>query len=385
MATFRVPVTPSLFTWAIERSGKDPEDLYNRFRDLPAWIDGAVQPKFSQLEQFAAVTHTPFGDFFLEEPPVDEVPIPDFRTIGNRGLRQPSPDLLETIFLCEQRQEWYQQHAVASGAEALEFIGSRTIDGPPGPVADLIRDQLQFRLEERRQDSSWSDALRRLIDTAEEAGILVMLSGIVGNNTHRPLNPDEFRGFALSDAYAPLIFINSVDTKAAQIFTLIHEVCHLWLGQTALTDAAMNITGTNETELWCNRVAAEVLVPTDSLRNNYQGTPTTDELERLARLYKVSTLVVLKSIFDARLMPWEKFKAAYDTEHARVRGAMTGRNSGSGGDFYNTQPLRVSRKFARAIINDTKTGRTLHRDAYRLLGTKKHETFKKLGEKVGVA
>lgn len=384
MSTFRVPVDPSLISWALERSGKDPVILATRFRELSSWLTGRVQPRFSQLEQFAAATHTPFGDFFLPEPPMDEVPIPDFRTIGNRELRQPTPGLLETIFICEQRQEWYHQHAMASGGEPLTFVGSVTLQSSAIEAAELIRKQLHFTLKERSQDSSWTAALRRLVDMAEAAGILVMVSGIVGNNTRRALDPNEFRGFALSDSYAPLIFINGADTKAAQIFTLVHEVSHLWLGQSALTDSSMNTTIANETELWCNRVAAEVLVPTESLRGSYQGDPTTEELERLARLYKVSTLAVLKSLFDAKLLHWDRFKPTYDSELARIRKILASQKSTSGGDYYNTQPLRVSRKFAQAIINDTKAGQTLHRDAYKLLGTKKHETFTKLGEKVGV-
>jgi hypothetical protein len=282
MSTFRVPVPPSLIAWALKRSGKDPAELINRFRELPAWLEGTAEPKFSQLEQFAAATHTPFGDFFLPEPPASKLPIPDFRTLGNQELGEPTADVLETIFICEQRQEWYRQHALLSGAEPLTFVGSETTESPTTAVAGLIRDQLQFTPEERHQDASWTASLRRLIDTAEEAGILVMVSGIVGNNTHRLLDPEEFRGFALSDSYAPLVFINGTDTKAAQIFTLVHEVCHLWLGQSALTDSSMSTSGGNDIELWCNRVAAEVLVPSDSLRRGYAGELTTEELERLA-------------------------------------------------------------------------------------------------------
>lgn len=384
MTTFRVPVAPELFSWAIDRSGKDPADFYRQFKNLPAWQEGSAHPTFNQLEKFATATHTPFGEFFLAEPPVEEIPIPDFRTLGNRALGQPSPELLETIFTAEQRQDWYHRHAVSSGADPLSFIGSLTTSTPIPLAANAIREQLQFSLIERQQDSSWTAALRRLIDTTEEAGILVMVSGIVGLNTSRPLDPNEFRGFALSDPFAPLVFVNGADTKAAQIFTLVHEVCHLWLGQTALTDAALSSTDSNEIELWCNRVAAEVLVPAESLRASFQNIVTPEEFERLARLYKVSTLAVLKSIFDANLISWERFREAYDAEYARIRKIMKGKGATSGGDFYNTHPLRVSRRFARAIISDTKTGRTLHRDAYRLLGTWKHETFTKLGEKVGV-
>lgn len=385
MATFRVPVAPSVLAWAMDRSGKDGHDLIAQFKDLAAWLSGSKQPTYSQLEHFAAKTLTPLGDFFLAEPPLDEVPIPDFRTVGNAAVRKPSPDLLETIYLCEQRQEWYRNHAMASGAEPLGFVGSVELSTSPQQVAELLRSQLQFNLADRRLDSSWSAALRRLIDAAENAGMLVMVSGIVGNNTHRALDPEEFRGFALSDTYAPLVFVNGADTKAAQIFTLVHEICHLWLGQTALTDASMDLTAFNETELWCNRVAAEVLVPRDTLVSEFRGAATTEELERLARVYKVSTLVILKCLFDARVLTWEEFSSAYHAELTRIQQLMAGRGPASGGDFYNTQPLRVSRRFARAIIADTYTGGTLHRDAYKLLGTRKYETFVRLGQKVGAA
>lgn len=385
MATFRVPVEPALLSWAIERSGVDPDEISAKagLRDLPLWQSRQKQPTYKQLEKFAHATYAPFGFFFLDEPPVEELPIPDFRTLRNAALARPTPNLLETIFICEQRQEWYRNYARSNAQDPLPFVGSATTDSPVARVADEIRRALQFTTEDRSRDSSWTDALRRLIDTTEDAGILVMVSGIVGNNTKRPLNVEEFRGFALSDPYAPLIFVNGADTKAAQIFTLVHEVAHIWLGQTALTNAALDRESNNETELWCNKVAAEVLVPLAMLRVAYRGEPDEDELARLARMYKVSTLVVLRRLFDAGFLRWNDYRARYEEEHERVMEILANRTRTSGGNFYFTQPLRVSQRFAHAVVTDTLSGRTLHRDAYRLLGTRKHETFVHLGEQVG--
>jgi Zn-dependent peptidase ImmA (M78 family) len=384
MPTFRVPVSPAVLDWAVQRSGVPLEDIHHKFPDLEAWREGIRQPTFNQLEKLAHTTHTPFGTFFLNTPPVDDVPIPDFRTMANAGVSAPSPDLLETIFICQQRQEWYREHALISGAEPLGFIGSASIRDSVSETAQRIREQLRFSSADRRQDPTWADALRRLIDSAEDAGILVMVSGIVGNNTHRGLDPDEFRGFALSDALAPLVFINGADTKAAQIFTLIHEVAHLWIGQTALSDVPLDHSGGNETELWCNKVAAEVLVPLESLRSEFRGRIDPEELDRLAKLYKVSTLVVMKRIYDAGAVPWDAYRVAYQEELQRVLRLLSRRDS-TGGNFYYTHPLRISRRFARAVISDASTGRTLHRDAFRLLGTRKYETFVNLGKQVGVA
>jgi Zn-dependent peptidase ImmA (M78 family) len=252
-------------------------------------------------------------------------------------------------------------------------------------AAQMIRSDLGFDLTERTVFANSDDALRQLIDRIEGIGVLVMVSGIVGGDTHRALAPEEFRGFALSDPHAPLIFVNGADTKAAQIFTLIHELAHIWLGGSALSDAAMTSRGGVTEELWCNRVAAEVLVPLAALRGDYRGDPTEEEISRLARRYKVSTLVILKRLFDANYLNWDTYQRLYEDERDAVI-AMAKRRRGdrSGGDYYNTQPLRLSRQFARAVIANTYEGATSFREAYQLLGTRKHETFTKLADEIGV-
>lgn len=384
MATYRVDVEPALLEWAIGRSRIGRDELYAKkaLRDLPLWQAREKKPTYAELKKFAQATHAPFGMLFLSEPPAEKVPIPDFRTIADAQVTSPSPDLLETIYICEERQDWYRDYALANGFEELDFVGSATVNDPIGPTADKIRRMLAFTVEDRASDRSWSDALRRLIDTTEDAGILVMVSGIVGNNTHRALDPEEFRGFALSDPLAPLIFVNGADTKAAQIFTLIHEVAHIWLGQTALTDTTLDTPTGDRIELWCNSVAAEVLIPLANFRplKPYNS----DELDRQAKIYKVSTLVVLRRIFDAQLLTWEAYRERFLAEKDRVMALLAARQGESGGNFYYTQPLRVSQKFAHAVISDALAGNTLYRDAYRLVGTRKHQTFVQLGEQVGV-
>ena len=380
----RVNVVPSLLAWAAERSGRDPDELRESFPKLSEWETGDAQPTLKQLEHFARATYTPLGFLFLDEPPEERMPVPDFRTMPGARGSQPSPDLLDTIYLCEERQEWFRGYARTVGQDPLEFVGSLDTGTPIEQAAETMRETLAFDLDSRASISTWSDALRELINRAEDIGVLVMVSGVVGSNTHRKLNPSEFRGFALADDLAPVVFINGADTKAAQIFTLAHELAHIWLGSTAVSDARLEQSQvTDSLERWCNAVAAELLVPLASIREAHRhGADLTGELERLARFYKVSTLVILRRVFDAGYLERADYNAAYEAELERVRDKM---RASSGGDFYNTQPARVSKRFARAVVADTLEGRTLRRDAFRLLSFKKQSTFAELSERLGVA
>jgi Zn-dependent peptidase ImmA (M78 family) len=384
MGVLRVDVNPTMLAWAADRSGRDPAYLHERFR-LAEWEAGEVQPTLKQLEGFARATYTPVGALFLSEPPEEELPVPDFRTMpGARGER-PSPNLLDTIYLCEQRQEWYREYARSIGEEPLAFVGSLGTRSSIEAAAETIRDAVGFDLKSRAEFPTWTDALRGLIARTEDAGVLVMVSGVVGNNTQRTLDPQEFRGFALADDLAPVVFINGVDSKAAQIFTLAHELAHIWLGRTGVSDARMEaIQVPDEVERWCNAVAAELLVPLASLKEQYESHARLNvELKRLARLYKVSTLVILRRVRDAGHLSNEEYNAAFTSELARV--AAHAERTTSGGDFYNTQPARAGKRFSRAVVMDTLEGRTLRRDAFRLLGFKKQETFHKLSQRLGVA
>lgn len=377
----RVGVRADMLRWACERAGFNIGALAHRIPQLPAWESGEMQPTLKQLEGFAKATHTPVGYLFLPEPPVERVPIPDFRTVANERIDHPSPDLLDTLYLCQQRQEWYRDFARSMGEALLSFVGSVQVGDDVVRSAALIRHALAFDIDERRQIPTWTDALRRFIEQADALGVLVMVSGVVGSNNRRKLDPQEFRGFALADALAPLVFINGADTKAAQMFTLAHELAHVWIGQSALTDAQAASVPEHVVERWCNQVAAELLVPLEVFRAHYdRRAELRAELDRLARRFKVSTLVILRRMLDAGGLSREAFWQAYEEELARLR-ALT---KGSGGDFYLTLGARASKRFARALVVSTFEGRSSFTEAFRLLGFKKMATFRELGHSLGL-
>ena len=219
----RVPVKPELLRWARHRAGLDRSEFPARFKKLPEWETGRLQPTLRQLEDFARKVHVPVGTLLLDEPPEESVPIPDFRTVGSGSLPQPSPNLLDTIYLCQERQGWYQDYLRSMGAEPLDFLGSFTTASDTRAAAEAMRDRLRITVDGRLKHRTPQQALSACIAYAEKTGVLVTVSGVVGSNTQRKLNPREFRGFALADPLAPLVFVNGLDTKSAQMFTLAHE------------------------------------------------------------------------------------------------------------------------------------------------------------------
>ena len=378
----RVGVEPRLLRWARKRSGRKADYLSKRFPKLEAWERGEALPTFRQLEAFARATFTPVGYLFLQEPPVETVPVTDFRTIGDVHVSRPSPDLLDALHLCHQRQDWYRDEARTSGEPPLEFVGSLDTSVDVSFAGARLRDALGFDVEQRRGLGTWSEALREFIEQAEVLGILVMVSGIVGSNTHRKLDPEEFRGFVLSDPLAPLVFINGADTKAAQMFTLAHEIAHIWLGASGISNSQAVSTPDHAVERWCNRVAAELLAPAEVVGDEFDPNAELNaETDRLARRFKVSTLVILRRIHDVGGLSRDELRHAYQQELGRLQGLQ--RKGGGGNAIRNVGP-RVSKRLARAIVVSTLEGRTSFTESFRLLGVRKQSTFESVAQSLGV-
>ncbi|MEA3363733.1 MAG: ImmA/IrrE family metallo-endopeptidase, partial [Thermodesulfobacteriota bacterium] len=368
--------------WARQRAGLSVEDLRRKFPKVADWLRGELAPTLKQLEAFARMTRTPVGFFFLPEPPDISLPIPDFRTMVAERPVSPSPDLLETIYLCQQRQDWYRDYAHLYGEEALAWIGSGTVEADVVEVAARLRNIIGFDLTERQRCATWGDALRFFIERVEKTGVLVMVSGIVGSNTHRKLSPEEFRGFALVDSHAPVIFINGADSKSAQMFTLAHELTHLWLGEAGVSDSQVVRWPEKGVEYWCNAVAAELLVPLEAVLQEYRPEERIEkEIQRLAKKFKVSTLVALRRIFDLGGIDSETLWQIYRDELDRLQ--QLNKGGAGGGDFYRTLGTRDSKRFVRAVIGSTLEGQTLFRDAFRLLGIRKSATFYRAASEFG--
>ena len=363
----RVQVAPKVLNWALERSGRLPAELEEKLPRIRRWRTGEEQPTLRQLEALARMTLTPLGFLFLSEPPEERLPIPHFRTRQGDAERRPSANLLATVYAMQRRQAWMREYMVEEGMKPLGFVGSAKRGTDPHRVAHGIRSALALEDGWAAKLPTWEEALRELRAATERAGILVAASGIVGSNTHRKLVPQEFRGFVLVDDYAPLVFVNAADYKAPQMFTLAHELAHIWFGSSAAFDLRKLQPASDATEQACDQAAAELLVPETELRSQWRGERrerNPERIQRTARHFKVSALVAARRAQDLGLISRDAFLEFYDAYLEEVRGKRTS----EGGDFYSTAGARIGERFARTVWQAVKEGKLLYAEAYSLTG-----------------
>jgi len=378
----RVQVSRQLLRWACERSRIDQFELVVRFPQLEEWERGEKQPTLKQLETFAKATHTPIGYFFLPEPPVERIPIQDFRTV-REGSSRPSADLLDTIYAMQRRQDWLREERREGEGEPLGFVGSARLADEPEAAGREMRRFIGLDDGWASEVKSWTEAVGELRRRIERLGVIAVINGVVGNNTSRKLDVQEFRGFALTDPYAPLIFVNGADAKSAQMFTLAHELAHVWLGREGEGISGFEgiFPGNQRVEKFCDRAAAEFLVPAAELKRAWPAVKQErDVFERLARQFKVSPIVAGRRAMDLRLIGRDAFFRFYSeyTQRERERTKASG-----GGDFYNTQNTRLGATFALSVMRAALEGRLSFKEAYDLTGLR-GGAFQEYGRRLGV-
>jgi Zn-dependent peptidase ImmA (M78 family)/transcriptional regulator with XRE-family HTH domain len=387
-----ISLQPKLLEWARKRAGLAVADLAELLEtaevEIQTWEKtGIISAEF--LEKLADATNTSIGHLYLSNPPDQTLPISDFRTVGGTQIQTPTPDLLDTIYDAQRKQAWFRDHLIDSGAKPLEFVGSIKTTDDVVKTALRIREAVGITTSERTK-GTWESALTALIDRIEDFGVLVLRNSAVGIDYRRRLSVGEFRGFALSDEYAPLIFVNSDDAKAAQLFTLAHELVHVWLGVSGISNLSNTYAVAVEVETFCNAVAAEMLVPSDELRVKIQGKPISDYwIARFGTHFRVSGLVIIRRLRDIGVLNDQAFQALYQVRLGRYRAQalkqrQAAKKRDGGPSFYTILLPRVSPRFAHALVGSALEGRTLYRDARNLLGLKSTSPIHEMGKRFGL-
>lgn len=356
-------INVNMLTWAVARAGFDMQELVVKFPNLQKWINQEKQPTVKQLEDFSKKVHLPFGYLFLPNPPEEKLPIPYFRT-NNPKAKKVSVNVYDTILLLQQRQDWLREYLKENDFKTISFVGKFRNSENVAEIVSDIRKTLGLRDNWASEYDTWEESLNILSHKTEEAGIIAIFNGIVENNTHRPIEVEECRGFVLVDDYAPFMFVNNRDSKAAQMFTIVHELAHIWTGHSAGFDFRKLKPADDPIEILCDKVAAEFLVPKNAFNEAWQRNPT---IKYCSKYFKVSEIVIARRALDTGKITREKFYAFYDEY---INREIKKKKRDSGGDFYATTKRRLSMTFAAHVNNAVKAGKLLYRDAYRLTSLK---------------
>jgi Zn-dependent peptidase ImmA (M78 family)/DNA-binding XRE family transcriptional regulator len=367
-------ITPDVLSWARQRAHISIDilahKLHKKVEDLEAWERGESRPTFKQAQTLAQKLHIPFGYLFLSEPPVEKLPIPDLRTIGDTGIDEVSPAFKDLLSDIKRKQSWYRDYAIESGEDKFAYLGKFSIDNGVKTVANSIRDILSYSPEERQKCYGSNDYFKLLTNKIEAIGVLIMRNSVLGSNTSRSLNVNEFRGFAIADEYAPLIFINSSDANSAKVFTLIHELAHLWIDESGISSVDLSQEDENKIEKFCNAVSAEVLVPESEFKNKWNNTEeVTKNAIDTASYFKVSTFVTAWRAEELKLINAATFFEFYRqaSEEFEKLNRKNKEEKGSGGNPFANTWSRNGKRFSRAVAESALNQNVLLKDAGKLL------------------
>ncbi len=267
MSTTRVRINPTVLQWARERLFSTVEEAVQEWApysgaQLKDWESGARQPTYLQAQDLANRLRLPFGYLLLSAPPKEDLTVPDLRVAPGELSQRPSPDLLDVIYDAQLKQWSYTNELYNHKLPTLRFLERFNKNSEPEKIAADIAATLDID-HERRTAKALESFFRGLVRRTEDSGVLVLRSRVADNNNYRPLRIDEFRGFALTDDFAPIIFINGCDERAAQVLTLVFELAHIWIGEPGVSNLDFNLAAFEQPgsiEKLCFSVAVEMLL-----------------------------------------------------------------------------------------------------------------------------
>lgn len=359
-------VNTAMLTWARERSGLSLPKFASKCgvseERLMQWESGKQAMTFSQATMFAEKAHVPFGYLFLLTPPIEKLAIPDLRTTDSHTIHQPSAELLDLVKLMLQRQEWYREYLRQQLVEPNPYVGRFSVRSQVSAIVENMRLALNVDPYPNRGNSD--GYYRELISRIESLGILVMRQSNMGHFS-RPLQVDEFRGFAIIDDYAPIIFVNHADAPGARLFTLIHELCHIWIGQSGISDGDTRATA--KSEILCNAVAADFLVPAEEFTELWQSSIEfwQDKLGPLEAHFRVSRWVLARRALTLKFIGYAEY--SHYISRLKIEWQEREKNDNGGPTYYQTKKAQISLPFSRAVVGQAVSGQLLLREASALL------------------
>ncbi len=298
-------ITPKILRWARESAKMTLENAASKVNktaeQLNAWEEGSEYPTIKQAEKLAKAYKRPFALFFLPEVPNDFQPLQDFRKSDSKELTTGSIFIIREI---QQKQNWLSEVMEESGEHKLSFIGKYSLQNSPEEVAGDILTTLEIS----RNFSGQGSLVKYWVDQIEAKGIFVSRTSFI--HSRLLLDKDELQGFVIADLYAPFLFVNSQDWDAPQLFTLIHELAHLWIAETGISnDVEIDSKNSNPIERFCNEVAANVLMPKDLIRSiDTQIYSNSKSVFKAAKLLGVSSFAFIVRALNLSLISMSQYQ-----------------------------------------------------------------------------
>lgn len=383
MPMVNVNIQPEIIHWALSQTSEEKlgDKLMN---NISQWLSGTKTPTFNQIEDFSKKANIPLGYFFLQTPPTESLDLLEYRTIDSVQLSRPSRNLIDTIHEMESIQDWMKGYRQDFGFDRLPVVGCMKGIEDIYVIVDRIRNDLEL-------DDTWYEKVKDARESfnyirtqLEVCGIVVMMNGVVGRNTHRALDVNEFRAFAMVDDWAPLIFINAADSNGAKLFSMLHEVVHIWLGRNDLfNDRQSRITGVSKPEVLCNAVAGELIVPKNLFLSKWDiaDMDVFEKITELAKYFRCGEIVIARKAFDCKKIDKSIYNQVVQTAIENYRRMKENKQKNSG-NYYNTMGSRLDRCFIRALCESINMGRTTYTEAYRLTNTSR-KTFSEVAQRLG--
>lgn len=384
MGSVTIAISQSILEWVLDQISNDNTIKQSVIDKVREWKEGG-RPTFNQIKEVSGSTHIPFGYFFLKNPPNEINPILEYRTVNSIKRHNPSRDALDVIYAMENIQNFIKDYRFREGFEKLSFVGCAGNEKSPEKILSLIRTSLGICQDWYKASDSTGKSFNIIKNILMENGISVMQNGIVGGNTHRVLDIKEFRAFTLADPAAPLIFINTNDSKSGKLFSLLHELCHLYMGESSFyNDYPESNFQVFDTETICNKVAVEILAPKEMFvalwNEDALKMEENEKIENIAGKFKCGKVIIARRALDCDFISRDMYLEV--VKEAEEKYFKNRNKKRSGGDYYNVLAAKYDKNFLRSLYYSVKEGRTSYTEAFRLTGTSL-KTFEKLMEKAG--
>ena len=359
-------ITPNVLKWARESARMTEEIAAAKVsvtvEKLKEWENGTNQPTIRQAQTLAKSYKRPFALFFLPEIPRDFQPLQDFRKSGSKSLTTSSIFIIREI---QQKQTWISDVYSENQEEKLSFVGRFNINDNPQKVAKDILTTLNINPAFYKSENP----IKEWIDAAESKGIFISRTSFI--HSRLKLDSEELQGFAIADPLAPFIFVNSEDWNAPQLFTLVHELAHIWIAQTGISNEVEPDLKEKDkfhpVELFCNEVAANALMPKEIIFNyEAKSFASSKEVFKIAKQLGVSSFALLVRALNLEIISTSEYKklkiqadsdfAEYLRREAEKKAKQKEKEKPGGPNYFLLQLNRNSRLFTQTVLDAFRGG-----------------------------